>query len=126
MLKIMLLIENSCYRNFTILADSKSTAQAINDIYSNHPIISKIQTWIIAVQSRHKSITLCWVPSHINSGNEKADKLANQQQHQMRTMHIASPQANPRYLLYWGESVMPTKRREKRKIFKIMNTAPFN
>ena len=47
--------------------------------YSNRPIINKIQSWIIAMQSRHKSITLCWVQSHVNIlGNAKADKLAKQ------------------------------------------------
>ena len=46
---------------------------------SDHPIVSKIQAWIIKFHSRHKSMQLCWVPSHINiAGNERADQLAKQ------------------------------------------------
>ena len=43
-LKAVQLIENSNYRNFTILTDSKSAMQAIADICSNHPIVNKIQS----------------------------------------------------------------------------------
>ena len=78
-LKVVQMIENSNHRNFTILTDSKSAMQAIADIYSNHPIVTKIQSWIILLQTRHKTITFCWIPSHVNiPGNENADKLAKQ------------------------------------------------
>ena len=53
--------------------------QAIADICSNHSLVTKIQSWIILLQTRHRTITFCWIPSHVNiPGNEKADKLAKQ------------------------------------------------
>ena len=42
-----------------------------------NPIVSKIRDWLIQLQSRHKTIQLCWFPSHIDiAGNERADQQA--------------------------------------------------
>ena len=58
-LKVIQLIENSNHRNFTILTDSKSAMLAIADIYSNYPILNKIQSRKIWPQTRHITITFC-------------------------------------------------------------------
>ena len=62
---------------FTIFSDSISCLQGIQQLNSNHPIISDIQSKLIELQHFNKFVDLCWVPSHINIyGNEQADKLA--------------------------------------------------
>ena len=77
--KVLQRIENVHNRNFTILTDSKSSIQAIQNINNSHPIVSKIQSWLIMMQARYKTVKLCWVPSHINiAGNERADRLAKE------------------------------------------------
>ena len=46
-------------------------------MYSDNPIISRIQSWLIRLESKHRQVQFCWVPSHIDiKGNEQADKLA--------------------------------------------------
>ena len=48
-------------------------------MYSNQPIISNIQSWLIRLEAKHKQIHFCWVPSHIDiKRNEQADKLAKE------------------------------------------------
>ena len=72
-------IYNSANDNFTIYTDSRSTLQPIETINSDHPIVSKIQEWIIKLSARKKKIQFCWVPSHISvAGNEKADQYARE------------------------------------------------
>ena len=64
-------------RNFTIFSDSTSALHAITQYNSNHVLINRIQRWIIDLASRYKTVTLCWVPSHVNvTGNEHADREA--------------------------------------------------
>ena len=46
-------------------------------MYDNHPIVNNIQSWITLLQSRHKTIIFCWVPSHVNiQGDENEAKRA--------------------------------------------------
>jgi len=69
-------IYNDRNRSFTILTDSRSTLEAVQTP-SDHPIISRIQDWLIMIARRHKTVKLCWIPSHVGlAGNEEADKLA--------------------------------------------------
>ena len=73
----LVLISNSSQDRFTVYSDSKSALQAL-DLYNNsHPIVREIIRWLIYLASRHKNITLCWVPAHVNiRGNEAADAAA--------------------------------------------------
>ena len=72
-------IDNSNNRRYTIFTDSKSSIQKINNLNNDHPIVSSIQSWLIRLNKKHKSIHICWVPSHINlTGNEQADKMAKE------------------------------------------------
>ena len=39
--------------------------------------MSKIQSWLISLSSRQKTVSLCWTPSHVGvAGNERADHEA--------------------------------------------------
>ena len=70
-------IESSNKTNITIFSDSLSSLQAINNILCSHPIVSKIQSYIVKLKQNGKSIKFCWIPSHVGlDGNEKADELA--------------------------------------------------
>ena len=72
---ILEIISNSRNRSFTIISDSISAMQAIEQYNSVHPILSSIQDWLIRVGSRNKRVKLCWSRSPINiTGNEKADR----------------------------------------------------
>ena len=71
------MIISSPQQNFTIFSDSKSSLQAIKNIYSNHPVIRQIQSLLIQIKARNKRVSLCWVPAHVSiPGNEKADDIA--------------------------------------------------
>ena len=77
--KVLQCIENVHNRNFTNVTDSKSSIQAIQNINNSHSKVSKIQSWLIMMQARHKTVKFCCVSSHINiAGNERADRLAKE------------------------------------------------
>jgi len=64
-------------RNCSIFSDSRSALQAIENMYSSHPIVTSVRDLIIKARSENKTIKLCWVPSHICvAGNELADTEA--------------------------------------------------
>ena len=69
------LINDDPNRYITIFTDSRNALYAIEIYNSDHPIVSEIRDWLIQLQSRHHSIQLCWVSSHIDSAsNERADQ----------------------------------------------------
>ena len=60
----------------TIITDSKSSIQAIENTYSKNPMVNLIKERIYEAKKRFQ---LCWVPSHVGvTGNELADKLARE------------------------------------------------
>ena len=64
---------------FVIYSDSQSALKAITDYTSKHPIVMKIHNWLVHLFTKHKEVSFCWVPSHINiQGNELADKAAKE------------------------------------------------
>lgn len=78
-LKSMPIISKSRKDKFTIFSDSRSSIQAIMKYNNNHPIVTEINNWLIRLAARHKSVKLCWIPSHVGiRGNELADKAANE------------------------------------------------
>ena len=63
--------------SFTIYSDSRSALQALEKLYTRHPLVLKIQRFLAGLHSRRKDISLCWVPSHVGlPGNERADRVA--------------------------------------------------
>ena len=69
----MLRICNSFNKIVTIFTDSKSTIQKINRMYSIHPIISKIQSWLIRLKSKYKQVEFLVI---LIKRNEHTDKLS--------------------------------------------------
>ena len=70
-------IDTNRIGNFTIITDSLSSLQAVERPYSDHPLVSKIQSWLISLSSRHKTVSLCWTPSLVGvAGSERADHEA--------------------------------------------------
>ena len=60
-----------------IFTDSQSVKQSIEDRNSLHPLIAKILRLVLKMQSKGKTITVCWVPAHLGiSQNESADEGA--------------------------------------------------
>jgi ribonuclease HI len=64
---------------FTIFSDSRSALHSITSIATTHPIVSTIHSYLVQLHSRHKHVTFCWVPAHVDIlGNTQADTLARQ------------------------------------------------
>ena len=60
-----------------ICSDSLSSLQAIANFKLSNPLVLEIITKCHILASRGKSITFCWVPSHVDiRGNELADEAA--------------------------------------------------
>jgi ribonuclease HI len=60
--------------SITIITDSKSAIQSINNYNNNNPLVQNIQSRISAL---NKPVHLCWVPAHVGvPGNEQADTAA--------------------------------------------------
>jgi ribonuclease HI len=79
LLALHLILHHHTSNSFTLFSDSRSALLTIIDITNPHPIVSLIHTYLIRLHSRHKNVTFCWVPAHVNiPGNTQADTLAKQ------------------------------------------------
>ena len=62
---------------FTIFSDSRSVLQSIAQYNSTNPLIQKIQTLLLNLQSTEKVVSLCWCPAHVGvPQNEAVDGAA--------------------------------------------------
>ncbi|KAJ5240343.1 reverse transcriptase [Penicillium citrinum] len=71
--------ENSIHTTATILCDSRSALQAIQNVKnkSGQPIVHAILRAASEVQAKHITLRLQWTPGHCeNAGNDTADRLA--------------------------------------------------
>ena len=82
-------------RNFTIMTDSLSAIQAINDFNHQSPLVVKIQNSISENSRMHKEINFCWVPSHAGIvGNERADVAAKRAAESNEVVNVPLPHSD--------------------------------
>ena len=63
--------------NFVIFSDSMSRLEALNGVKLELDLVQKIIKDYTHLTNNGKTITFCWIPSHVNiPGNEKADAAA--------------------------------------------------
>ena len=63
--------------SFVVYSDSRSALQSVCDLFCDHPIVVEIHRWLYLLSARGKTISFCWVPSHVGeAGNEEADRAA--------------------------------------------------
>ena len=63
--------------SFTIFSDSRSALAGLGTLYSSHPWVLRIHSFLMNLHARKKSVAFCWVPSHVGiPGNELADAAA--------------------------------------------------
>ena len=61
-------------KDFVMFSDSSSSLQAIDSCKTKNPFILKILKDYTQLTNSGKSITFCWIPSHVGiRGNEDAD-----------------------------------------------------
>ena len=58
-------IQNHPNSRFTVLSDSLSCIQGIQNMYNQYPIVSKIQDKLVELFTNQKLIKFCWIPSRI-------------------------------------------------------------
>ena len=70
---------NSSSSSFILFSDSLSALLMLRAASCRHPIVLQILEWLFRLSLRKKSITFCWVPSHVGiTGNEQVDALARE------------------------------------------------
>ena len=73
-LKALPFIEVSEDDSYVIFTDSLSSLFAMKDFNTLHPILQDILVLLTALDRDGKSVTFCWIPSHVGVvGNERAD-----------------------------------------------------
>ena len=66
-------------REFTIISDSLSSLQAIENVVTDHPILLEIYKQLIKIDRNNSHVYFLWVPSHVGiPGNEMADAGAQE------------------------------------------------
>ena len=70
-------IATSPQSSFVLFSDSLSALLMLQKASCCHPIVLQILEWLFRISVRKKSVTFCWVPSHVGvSRNEQVDVLA--------------------------------------------------
>ena len=73
------LLDIKKYRDLSciIYSDSRSALQAIEKLYSDHPLVQVIQESVFKYSQQGLFVSFCWVPSHVGiEGNTLADESA--------------------------------------------------
>ena len=58
-------ISNSRHNNFVVFSDSKSSLQALQNLWSNHPLVCRVLNLHSLLCRLNKNIVFCWLPSHV-------------------------------------------------------------
>ena len=75
--KALCFIEVSDDTSHVIFTDSLSSLFAMSDFNTFHPVLQDILVLLTTLDRDGKSVTFCWVPSHVGIiGNERADEAA--------------------------------------------------
>ena len=83
--------------NIVIVTDSRSSIQALEVLYSKHPIVQMIQS---RLQECDRTFTFCWCPSHVGiSGNERADCLARNAARENVETPVALPRVDVKVII---------------------------
>ena len=70
-------IQNSRHNNYIVFSDSKSSLQALQNLWSHHPLVCRVLDTHTELCQDNKNIIFCWIPSHVGiRGNEAADRAA--------------------------------------------------
>jgi len=70
-------VNTAVHDHFVIFLDSLSSLQAIDSRKTENPLILKILKEYTQLKNSSKSISFCWIPSHVGiRGNESADTVA--------------------------------------------------
>ena len=60
-----------------IFTDSQSSLEALNRVFPSHPLIQDVQTKLIDLIHKGKTVDVCKIPSHVGvPGIEAADRVA--------------------------------------------------
>ena len=63
--------------SLVVYSDSRSALHSVCDPFCDHPIVVEIHRWLHLLSARGKTISFCWVPSHVGvARNEEADRAA--------------------------------------------------
>jgi len=74
---LVTIIRRSKHKKFVIFSDSISSLLAIHNIHLETGYVLKFIKEYTHLVNSGKTITLCWIPSHIGiGGNERADAAA--------------------------------------------------
>ncbi|XP_066906470.1 uncharacterized protein [Halyomorpha halys] len=66
-------------KTIVIISDSLSSLKSLRNMYPEHPLIIRIQSFLLKLSQQGKSIIFIWAPSHTGIvGNELADKAARE------------------------------------------------
>ena len=64
--------------SFIIYSDSRSTLQVLGTLYPHKFLVLIIQRFLCDLYSYHKSVSFCWVPSHVGlPSNKRADTVGS-------------------------------------------------
>ena len=70
-------IDSTQHQNYMVCSDSKSSLQALQDLWTNNPLVRRIIELNSQIHNKRKNVIFLWLPSHVGiRGNEAADQAA--------------------------------------------------